>query len=267
MVIITSRDNPLVKLLRSLRLRDHRQSERTFVIEGRRAVRDAAEAGGVLRWLVVREDQESNFAAISPDRVRLLDRDVFDFVAETENPQGVLGVFQMPELPISERDDPFHVMLDAIADPGNMGTIIRTCAAAGVDALFLLPGCVDPFNPKVVRSAMGAHFRLPIRAIGVDEAATFTNRTPQRVISDGGAERSYDDIDWTRPSTLIVGSEAHGASPMVTALATTSAAIPMSRGVESLNAAVATAVFVFEARRQRIIASRASDRAQATSLA
>jgi TrmH family RNA methyltransferase len=264
-VIITSRDNPLVKLLRSLRLRDHRQSERAFVVEGRRAVRDAIQAGGALRWLVASEGQAAEFAQVSPEQFRVVDGKLFDFIASTESPQGVLGVFEMPELPIPERENPLYVMLDAIADPGNLGTIIRTCAAAGVDALVLLPGCVDPFNSKAVRSAMGAHFRVPLRALGVDQAVGFAKRTPQRVVSDGGAGRTYDEIDWTVPSTLIIGSEAHGASPAVAELATLSAAIPMSGGVESLNAAVATSVFVFEARRQRIAASRASDGGQASS--
>jgi TrmH family RNA methyltransferase len=254
-VIITSRDNSLVKHLRSLRLREHRQSERAFLVEGARAVADALDAGGTLRWLVVRDGDGAILGGVPPERLRVLDRKVFDGLAQTETPQGVLGVFEMPSLPIPQRLNPLFVVLDAISDPGNMGTIIRTCAAAGVDALFLWPDCVDPFNPKVVRSAMGAHFRIPIHVKGKDDETFIESATGQRVVSDGQARERYDALDWTKPSTLIVGSEAHGVSREAAALATTSASIPMAAGVESLNAAVAAAVFLFEAQRQR----RASD--------
>jgi TrmH family RNA methyltransferase len=211
----------------------------------------------------VREGEAASFDDVPPDRVRVLDRKIFDGVAQTETPQGVLGVFEMPSLLIPQRLNPLFVVLDAISDPGNMGTIIRTSAAAGVDALFLWPGCVDPFNPKVVRAAMGAHFRIPIQVRGKDHQALIESATGQRIVSDGHARERYDRLDWTQPSTLIVGSEAHGVSREASALATTSASIPMAAGVESLNAAVAAAVFLFEAQRQR----RASNRAQASSLA
>lgn len=257
-MIITSRDNPLVKQLRSLRLREHRQSERAFLVEGARAVADAVDAGGDLRWLVLREGEDARLGGVPADRTRVLDRKLFDFVAQTESPQGVLAVFEMPSLLIPQRPRPLFVVLDAISDPGNMGTIIRTSAAAGVDALFLWPGCVDPFNPKVVRSAMGAHFRVPIRIKGKDDQAFIEATTSQRVVSEGQARVRYDELDWTMPSTLIIGSEAHGASSEVAALATASASIPMASGVESLNAAVAAGIFLFEARRQRHAAERSS---------
>lgn len=259
--MIRSRDNPLVKLIRSLRLRDHRETERAFIVEGVRAVEDALAAGGAMRWLVVREGHPALPFFQGDERARILDAKLFDFVAQTETPQGVLAVFDMPRLPIPARSNPLFVVLDAISDPGNMGTIVRTSAGAGVDALFLWPGCVDPFNPKVVRAAMGAHFRVPILWRSDDVQAAITERCPGRVLSDGAANRTYDAIDWTIGSTLIIGSEAHGASPEARALANATAAITMAAGVESLNAGVAAGVMLFEAQRQRRGMNEATSRA------
>ena len=115
---------------------------------------------------------------------------------------------------------------------------------------------------------MGSHFRVTIQLKGKgDPAFVEVTTTSQRVVSEGEALRRYDELDWTQPSTLIVGSEAHGASSEATALATVAASIPMAAGVESLNAAVATGVFLFEAQRQRRAAARLTEDAQFSSLA
>jgi TrmH family RNA methyltransferase len=250
-LVISSRDNAFIKLVRSLRLRDHREAERAFVVEGRRGVSDAIAAGGRVRYLALREGEEPGEFAVGSDWVRILDAKLFAFVSETTSPQGVLAVFETPDTPIPARPHPLFMILDAIADPGNLGAIIRTSAAAGVDALFLGPNCVDWLNGKVVRSAMGAHFRLAIRPFDETAQAMVLSRCPVRVLSDGEAEITHDQVDWTAGAALIIGSEAHGASQEFRSFATVSAAIPMAGGVESLNAAIAAGVIVFEARRQR----------------
>jgi TrmH family RNA methyltransferase len=249
-VVISSRENSIVKLARSLRLREHRAAERAFIVEGARAVQDAVAAGGVVRWLIAREGY-SPTTPIDPKLVRVVTPGLFDAIAQTESPQGVLAIFDLPDMPLPELPSPFFVILDGIADPGNMGTIIRTCAAAGVDALLLRPGCVDPFNPKVARAGMGAHFRLPI--IECDDAMLeqLGQRLARRIVSDGGSPLSYDKANWTDAVALVIGSEAHGVTDKLMTWATEFVSIPMSAGVESLNAAVATGVLVFEARRQR----------------
>ena len=144
-------------------------------------------------------------------------------------------------------------MLDGLRDPGTAGTLIRSAEAAGVQAVLFCPGTVDPFNDKVVRAGMGAHFRLPIRAcrswthvqkyLGVDK---------RLYLADASGTRSYDAVDWTQPSALIVGGEANGASDQAREAAM-AVNIPMLGSAESLNAGMAGAVILFEAARQRRI--------------
>jgi TrmH family RNA methyltransferase len=136
-----------------------------------------------------------------------------------------------------------------------MGTILRTAAAAGVDGLMLAPGCIDPYNPKVVRGGMGAHLRLPMRKVLWEELASLLRGADVWVALSSGGE-DYAAIDWRNPSVVIIGSEAHGVSAKALTLARGLVSIPMQAATESLNAAVATAIILFEANRQRRLAHR-----------
>jgi TrmH family RNA methyltransferase len=169
--------------------------------------------------------------------------------SDTETPAGILAVMPMPRLAPAPRPT-FVLIVDALRDPGNLGALLRSAAAAGVDAVWLAPGTVDAYSPKVVRGAMGAHFRIPIDAIEWDRIATHVDGLDVW-LADGAAETSYTQVDWTRPCALIVGGEAHGASAEAARLARGRARIPMARAVESLNAGVAASVILFEAARQR----------------
>ena len=145
--------------------------------------------------------------------------------------------------------------VDQLQDPGNLGTILRSAEAAGVDHVLLLKGTVDPYSPKVVRSGMGAHFRLPIaNPVTWEEISVFAGNYLLR-IADADAKRPYFAEDWTRPSILVIGNEGIGVSKEGKALAQSHVTIPMSAGVESLNAAIAASVILFEARRQQSLAS------------
>jgi TrmH family RNA methyltransferase len=153
-----------------------------------------------------------------------------------------------PKLPANAKR---VLILDAISDPGNLGTIIRTAAGAGVDAMILAPDCVDAYNPKVLRSAMGAHFRLPVLTMTWAQIHAEVN-VKETYLADGVADFNYTDADWVGSSwALIIGSEAHGASEDAQKAATITIKIPMVNETESLNAAMATAVILFEAARQR----------------
>lgn len=184
------------------------------------------------------------------DGVYEVDAAVLEHAADTVTPQGILAVVPFPRLepPV---DPGLVVVVDGLQDPGNLGTLLRTAEAAGVGHVLLAPGTVDPYNPKVVRGAAGAHFRLPI--IVADDWDHIAARLEGRVIwlADPSAERPYYEVDWTQPSALIVGSEAHGAGPQAAQLATGGIVIPMVGDAESLNAAVSAAVVLFEALRQR----------------
>jgi TrmH family RNA methyltransferase len=174
---------------------------------------------------------------------------VMEAMADTVSPQGVLAV-----VPFVELEPPpgpsLSLAVDGLRDPGNLGTILRSANAAGVEQVILAPQTVDLYNPKVVRGAMGAHFRLPIVALSWPEIAE-TLAGVQILLADVQGELAYYEVDWTRPSALIIGSEAYGAGQEAMELATATIAIPMHGGAESLNAAVAASVILFEAARQR----------------
>nr|MDA8219818.1 RNA methyltransferase [Dehalococcoidales bacterium] len=142
------------------------------------------------------------------------------------------------------------LLLDGVQDPGNLGTILRTAEAAAARPVLLAPGTVDAYAPKVVRAAMGAHFRLPLVSGDWDELEPYLRgRTVWAAEVREGTP--YYEVDWTQPSAIVVGSEAHGLSTQARKLATGRLTIPMAGRAESLNAAIATAIVLFEALRQR----------------
>lgn len=251
--VIRSPHNRTLKLIRSLRQRKTRETERAFVVEGFRAIADGIAVGATPHLIALREGSEPDADRwFGPSHAtRVVGADIFDDLAETVTPQGALAIFPFPELDVPGHSDPLYLVLDQVRDPGNLGTLIRTAAASGVSAIYLTEGTVDPFNPKVVRAAVGAHFRVPIRWLSDHEIALLANQAPTRVLADTESPVSYDELDWTGGTALIIGSEAHGATGTGRGLATTAARIPLARDVESLNAAVAGAVILFEAARQR----------------
>jgi TrmH family RNA methyltransferase len=142
------------------------------------------------------------------------------------------------------------LVIDRLADPGNLGALLRSAYAAGVQAVFLTKDTVDAYNPKVLRGAMGAHFQLPV--ISSSMPAITENLGGLEVwLAEAGKGLAYDQVDWCKPSALVIGSEAHGPRKEVSALASGSVHIPMRAGTESLNAAVAAGVVLFEIARQR----------------
>jgi len=167
-------------------------------------------------------------------------------LSDTETPQGVLGVFPLPELPVP--DDPaLIVVADGWRDPGNLGALIRTAAAAGVDLLLLTRGTVDPTNPKAIRAAMGAHYRLALRTLDWDSIAA-AYPAHHVYLADAAGDALYTAIDWRDPSIIVVGGEAHGFGVAATSVPHTRVRIPMAPGAESLNAAIAAGVLIFAAR-------------------
>ena len=175
-----------------------------------------------------------------------------DSVAGTDSPQGVLAVMKMAPLPLPKQAD-FVIAADGIQDPGNLGTLFRIAAAAGADALLLMPGCADEFSPKVVRSGMGTHFRLPFARMDWDQARDWLRSFPQMQIlaadSDGGVSCWRTDL--RKPTTLIIGSEANGPCDRALALSDARILIPMPGQIESLNAGIAAGILIFEIVRQR----------------
>jgi TrmH family RNA methyltransferase len=252
---IRSAANPIVKYVRSLERRSIRWRERAFVVEGARAVADALVAGAVPTIVLVREGDPDPFderlLPAGQADVRSVSPALFDQLAGTVHPQGVLAVFATPVPQIPKPRVPLFVVVDGLRDPGNLGTLLRSAVGAGATAAVLTPGTVDPFNPKVVRAAMGAHFRLPIVAYDELIGDEIRAATALRAVARVGDHTPYDAVDWRQPATLIVTAETGVESLVGEDLATREVAIPMAAGMESLNAAVAASVILFEAARQR----------------
>lgn len=256
--MLTSLTNPKIKLVRSLSRRRAREEAKQFVIEGVRLIEEAVGAG-VAPALVffTMSAQGDRRARILLEKIGKSTREVHEVsdavmkeIASTETPQGILAVAPFPEVAVSSQPS-FVLILDSLRDPGNLGAILRSARAAGVDSVLLAPGSVDPYNDKVVRAAMGAHFQLPIRSASWDEIGGAVRNILRVYLADAHGSFVYSDADWSRPLALIVGGEAEGASEPARKIATARVRIPMHGDAESLNAAMAATVLMFEANRTR----------------
>jgi len=199
---------------------------------------------------------------LTPEQLIGVNERVIESLGETQTSQGIVGVLSLdtfqPELVRGRRSNASHaalLILDDLADPGNMGMILRTALAADVAEVLLTPECVDCFSPKVVRAASGAHIALPIEMDlswdAIAEKIIMHCKEERRVfLAEAGSPHLYFEQDLKRPFALIIGNEAHGPSQEARKLATLPIAIPLANGVESLNAAMATGIVLFEAIRQ-----------------
>ncbi len=260
--MITSPSNAKVKLVRSLARRRTRYADRQFVLEGVRGIEEALGAGTVpaLAFYTAAAESDARVCALV-DRLRAATPEVFEAseavmqaMSNTETPSGILAVMPFVELPLPAHPN-FLLILDAIRDPGNVGTILRSAWAAGVDQVFFAPDTVDPYNDKVVRAAMGAHFHVPLRSANWEMIGESLRTVPRVYLADARGQVVYTHADWTRPVALIVGGEAEGASDAARQLATARVSVPMHGGAESLNVAMAATVLMFQASEQSAVES------------
>jgi TrmH family RNA methyltransferase len=263
--MITSSQNSRIKLIRALAGRPkERRENKAFLAEGVRLVEEAFAAGWQFQFVVYSDGlnqrgQElvQGLSAKGID-VELVAENLLQSVTETETPQGILAVLSLdpPYSLLPDTAQPTFVLIpDQIRDPGNLGTLLRTAAAAGAEAVFIPPETTDPFAPKVVRAGMGAHFRLPIQLLSWDEIRGRLAGLSV-YLSDAGGEKSCWEVDFRLPTALIIGGEADGASEHARELATAVIRIPMPGNMESLNAGAAGSVLMFEVVRQRDRESR-----------
>lgn len=259
--MITSLTNDKVKTVRRLqRDKRFRQRERAFVMEGVRWLAEftrLAHSPRLILYTAAWRDQEDHAAILHQVAApaQAVSEEVMAAMSDVETPPGVLAVVPMRPLPLPQR--PFlYLILDRVQNPGNLGAMLRTAGAAGADAVLLGPGCVDPYNPKVVRGSMGALLRLPVHALSWEEIEAKT-RGMGVWVADAEGERPYTAVDWTRPGALIIGNEAWGPGAAARRLADAAVAVPMRDAAESLNAAIAAGVILFEAARQRRVSDDA----------
>lgn len=253
--MITSNQNPKIKLVRALLGRPKERREAgAFVVEGVRLVEEATK--GDWRFEIVLYDETlSERGRLQIEGLRLKGVDVEEVspsvmksISETGAPQGILAVVEYFQLPIPQSPN-FILIPDQVRDPGNLGTLLRSAAASGVDAVLIPPETTDAFAPKVLRSGMGAHFRLPIHEMSWDEIEKTVAGMKVYIADMDG--QPFWETDLTKPIALIVGSEAEGVSDNARKVANGKISIPMKGETESLNAGVAGSVLMFEVIRQR----------------
>jgi TrmH family RNA methyltransferase len=253
--MITSSQNPKLKLVRSLMGRPkERREANAFVAEGVRLIEEAVTAGWKFQFVLysdgLNERGQDLLKVLIAHRIDVEEvaGDLLQKLSDTETPQGILAVLDLATLPLPESPN-FVLIPDQIRDPGNLGTLLRTAAATGVQAVLLPPETTDPFAPKVMRSGMGAHFRIPVCEATWEQIKAYTSGLDV-VLADMHGVVCWE-ADLTRPFALMVGSEAEGASADGRKLATRKVSLPMAAKVESLNAGVAGSVLMFEVVRQR----------------
>jgi len=255
--MITSPTNAKVKYVRRLQSdRRFRKKENCFVVEGSRWLGDLAAMSHPCQLVLYTQSWRENEG--SEDILQQLGApsqavsdEVMALMSDTVTPPGVLAVAEMAARPFPPAPS-FLLILDQITNPGNLGTMLRTAAAAGVEGVLLSPGCVDAYNPKVVRGSMGALLRLPVQAAEWEQIANLTAKMDVWVATANG-EKSYTAVNWQKPAALIIGNEANGPGAEAHHIAAGTTAIPMHAATESLNAAIAAAVILFEAARQRAV--------------
>ena len=252
---ITSAKNPVVKAMRGLRDHKGRETAGRFLVEGEVMIREALKCGLTVRDALAAED----FIALAVElegagaRAYTAPRSLLEAVSDTRTPQGICASFDLPA-PLPLRDAPARIVaLDGVQDPGNVGTIWRTADAAGFQGLLLGTGCADPLSPKVQRSAMGSGFRLPFMQTGdMPEALAQLRKRGWAVIaSDLRGADFYSHPDPGAKFVLVIGSEARGISDATRQAADMLVKLPMRGGAESLNAAVAAGIMMYELMRKR----------------
>jgi len=255
--MITSSQNAKIKHLRALlgRAKERREAG-MFVVEGVRLIEEAVK--GDWRFETVLYDASLNERGKSQVEglrsrgvdVEEISESLMKSLSETETPQGILAILAESQLPIPDSLN-FVLIPDQIRDPGNLGTLLRSAAATGVQAVFLPPETTDAFAPKVLRSGMGAHFRVPVREMGWEEIREVGRSAGLQVFLADMTGNPCWETDLCQPLALIIGGEAQGASEEARKLAAQKISIPMAGDVESLNAGVAGSVLMFEVVRQR----------------
>jgi TrmH family RNA methyltransferase len=253
---ISSRQNTHVKLAHKLAesARERAKSGRTL-LDGLRLIGAYIERFGVKALTLLVSEEGARRAevrqlveVVEPRRVYLLADELFDEITQVETPEGVTAIVDIPRIETKSPDD-FRVVLDGVQDPGNVGGLLRTAAAAGATSAYLAKGCADAWSPKSLRGGMGAQFVLPVRE-RVDLPAALSGFKGSVIATSPRAKQSIFDVDLTGPVAMIFGSEGRGLGEEGVEMATQFVHVPMARNVESLNVAAAAAVCCFERLRQ-----------------
>lgn len=269
--IITSRQNPLVKYVCGLALKKKRSEEGLFRFDGIKLLCEALSSDVKIKYIVYKEPADERVlelvsealanGKISEESLVAVNEAVFDKISEERAPEGVVTVAHMPaihgvyEKASVEREDRV-LIAESLRDPGNLGTVIRSCYALGIDTLILTDDCADLCNQKTARAAMGALFRLKTLSVPFASLPSVIGELREqgrRVFATALSDRSLDigEITLERGDCFVIGNEGHGLSDSTVSACTSSVIIPMREDAESLNAAAAAAICIWETVRAR----------------
>ena len=257
--MLTSLQNPLVKQFRKLHSVKDRHKQQLFLLEGTHLLEEACAMNYPLvamcctpQWQKV-NSQLWHLASSRCERAEVVSGELLKAMATTVQPDGVIATarrgFRSQEVQFVD----LLLALETIQDPGNLGTMIRTAAAAGASGLLLSQDSVDLDNPKVLRASAGQWFRLPMATIcDLETTVMQAKQAKMQIIATlPNSSLSYWDVNWRKPSLILLGNEGSGLSPRLAAASDVLVKIPLALGVESLNVAIAAALMLYEAQRQR----------------
>lgn len=261
MQVITSKDNEVIKKIRSLKDKKYRDINNEFIIEGIKLFKEAAQENAVIKTVVICEEcindgtiDKSLLYEIAKYNCIYVNKKVFLSLTDVSNPQGILAVIEKhskkQEIDFSED---IIILLDGVQDPGNLGTILRTVDSANLNQIIVSKDTADCYNPKVVRSTMGAIFRVNV--VEADDIIKTLKEIKKNkfeiTVTSLDTENSIYDIEYNKKA-IVIGNEANGVSKEVQELADKKIKIPMLGKTESLNASVATGIIVYEYVRQKL---------------
>lgn len=259
MNIIESKDNSLIKEVKKLHKRKNRIERGQFIIEGFRFVEEALKSSFKVEYLFINESVLNKYESLNiknfineETKVYAVKNNIIKELCETENPQGIVAVVWNKKMELADREG-FYILVDKIQDPGNLGTIIRSAHASGALGVITTKGTVDVYNDKALRSTMGSIFNIPVME---DIEFNITNRLKENefkfIVSSLDTDKNFYNVDLKGKVVICVGNEGNGISEEVYSFADEKVKIPMPGGAESLNAAVAASIMMYEVVRQRI---------------
>ncbi len=250
---ISSRDNPNIKILRKLQRRKFRDELNRFVIENPLTIRDGLKHGAVITELYTTQAFEQGNADVyskiirdlEHEKIYQVDEKVFTSVAALEHPQGIIAMYEKPTDGVDVKKP--IVFLNGVSDPGNVGAIMRSCAAFGITSVIGDQDSADFFNPKTLSAAKESVFLLSLSRKDPDHLSEIKKRMPVYALDVTGGT-PLKDVEWKKPFCLVLGSEAHGISEEVKGVVDTFITIPITEGkVESLNVAASAAIALYQA--------------------
>lgn len=257
--LISSTQNPKIKGLLALEKPRERRRQQLFLIEGKKEIEMALEAGYKIGNIFFCEDivsiRELKPLGLPEKFHARVTQDVFDKIAVRENSGGVIAVAEMKVHSLDQitlSKNPLLLVLEGVEKPGNLGAILRTADAAGVDAVIICDPQTDFYNPNVIRSSIGCIFTKQVAAASSEDTLQWLKKNNMAILCTYlEASKPYYSIDFTKPSAIVMGTESTGLTEIWTKNASANIIIPMQGKIDSMNVSTAAAVVVFEARRQR----------------